>query len=104
LKRNPDIKIKRDHTAIVDAQNKQLALLKTLWPLLKKGGLLLYCTCSLLQEENEQVISQFHAYQSNLAIQPITQLHGFTLAAFDYGYQLYPFEGDGLYYSLMMKT
>lgn len=104
LKRNPDIKIKRDQRAITEAQNKQLALLKTLWPLLKKGGLLLYCTCSLLQEENEQVISQFHAYQSNLAIQPITQLHGFTLAAFDYGYQLYPFEGDGLYYSLMMKT
>jgi 16S rRNA (cytosine967-C5)-methyltransferase len=39
-------------------QARQLRLLRALWPLLECGGMLLYATCSLLPEENAQVIDR----------------------------------------------
>jgi 16S rRNA (cytosine967-C5)-methyltransferase len=45
--------------------DRQLKMLKKLWPLLKPGGQLLYATCSLLVEENAGVVSRFLAQQTD---------------------------------------
>jgi 16S rRNA (cytosine967-C5)-methyltransferase len=56
IRRHPDIKLLRAPQDIASAQERQLRLLRALWPLLSPGGMLLYTTCSILPHENEQVI------------------------------------------------
>jgi len=57
--RHPDIRWNRKEEDFQKYQKTQLELLHTAATLLLPGGLLLYATCSLEEEENEQVIEQF---------------------------------------------
>lgn len=59
LRRHPDIKVRRRRTDVTRSAELQAALLDNLWRLLKPGATLLYCTCSLLREENDAVIKSF---------------------------------------------
>ena len=67
LRRHPDIKVLRTPHDVAAAAKLQLALLENLWPLLSPGGSLIYCTCSLFAEENDQVIEAFLARASSAA-------------------------------------
>jgi len=108
IRRHPDIKFLRRAGDIPVLAERQLNMLKKLWPLLKPGGRLLYATCSLLREENTAVISDFLAQQNGA--REIRPLQGRVLEAgldhTDVGYQLLPgaAETDGFYYALMEKT
>ena len=42
----------------------------TLWPLLRPGGRLLYCTCSVFLAEGEQQIKAFLARHTDAALLP----------------------------------
>lgn len=57
LRRNPDIKW-RD-IDLVELASLQLRILTSAAKLVKLGGRLVYVTCSLLQEENEQIVTKF---------------------------------------------
>lgn len=59
LKRNPDAKWKLNLDFIQRVREKQLNILKKYSPLLKKGGKLVYATCSILPSENEIQIKKF---------------------------------------------
>jgi len=59
LKRNPDAKWKLNLDFIQRVREKQLNILKKYSPLLKKGGKLVYATCSILPSENEIQIKNF---------------------------------------------
>lgn len=59
LKRNPDAKWKLNLDFIQRVREKQLHILKKYSPLLKKGGKLVYATCSILPSENEIQIKKF---------------------------------------------
>ncbi|NPB09459.1 MAG: 16S rRNA (cytosine(967)-C(5))-methyltransferase RsmB [Thermodesulfobacteria bacterium] len=59
IRRHPDIKWARTPEDLARIPEKQLALLKSLAPLLKEGGVMVYATCSLEPEENEEVIRRF---------------------------------------------
>ena len=59
IRRHPDIKWARGPEDLIRVPEKQLNLLKSLAPLLKKGGVMVYATCSLEPEENEEVIARF---------------------------------------------
>ncbi len=59
LGRNPEIKWRLKPADLQDLQAKQIALLKNALALLKPGGRLVYSTCSLEEEENQQVIAAF---------------------------------------------
>lgn len=61
LRRHPDIKVLRRPTDVEAAVALQRALLANLWPLVGDGGSLVYCTCSLFAQENDQVIEGFLA-------------------------------------------
>lgn len=61
LRRNPDLKWRQTPESIDELQKKQIAILTAAAKLLKPGGRLVYATCSLLPEENQQVIEQFMA-------------------------------------------
>ena len=103
IRRHPDIKLLRRETDIAALANRQQALLTALWPLLRPGGRLLYATCSVLDQENAQVIAQFLATRSDAKEQPITADWGRPLAQ---GRQILPGEAgmDGLYYAVLVKS
>ena len=61
LRRNPDLKWRQTPEGVVELARKQNDILKGASRLVKKGGRLVYATCSILTEENEAIISGFLA-------------------------------------------
>ena len=59
LKRKPDIKWQRKKEDIQEIVNIQEKILETCSKYLKKGGEIVYSTCSILKEENEGIIEKF---------------------------------------------
>lgn len=59
IKRKPDIKWKRKKEEIEEITKIQKEILQTCSSYLKPGGELVYSTCSILKEENEEIIKQF---------------------------------------------
>jgi 16S rRNA (cytosine967-C5)-methyltransferase len=61
IRRNPMIKNRLSPEDLLRHQAEQLAVLRQWAPCVKPDGLLAYATCSLLEEENEQVLAAFLA-------------------------------------------
>lgn len=103
IRRNPDIKIHRTPKDIEQLNSLQLSLLKQLWSTLAPGGLMLYATCSILPEENTQLVEHFCQTTEDASHQPIDASWGIEQ---HYGRQLLPEQGshDGFYYALIRKN
>lgn len=100
IRRHPDIKYHRIPADIEKLVELQAALLEALWPLLKRGGKLLYATCSVLKRENEQQITRLldqHADAREIPVSPAGSIRRLR------GAQFMPSEGDGFYYCLVEK-
>ena len=61
LRRNPDLKWRQSPRSVAELSQKQAAILRSAAALIKPGGRLVYATCSLLPEENEEVVAGFLA-------------------------------------------
>ncbi len=61
LRRNPEIKWRLKSTDIPTLAKIQSTILQNASAAVKKGGRLIYCTCSLLPAENDNMIQQFLA-------------------------------------------
>jgi 16S rRNA (cytosine967-C5)-methyltransferase len=61
LKRNPDAKWKLDAAFIERITKEQEEILQNNSKILRKGGKMVYATCSILPEENEQQVEKFLA-------------------------------------------
>lgn len=59
IKRKPDIKWQRDIDDIKQITKIQQKILENCSKYLKKGAVLVYSTCSILKDENEDIINQF---------------------------------------------
>ena len=59
VRRHVDIKWLRRPRDIEKFAKQQEAMLEAMWQLLKKGGKLLYATCSIFYDENQKVINHF---------------------------------------------
>ena len=103
IRRHPDVKLLRRASDVEQFSAQQRRILQGLWPLLKPGGVMLYATCSILGEENSQVIQQFLQSQADASVELPAQEWGVTVAA---GQQLLPSpQGpDGLFYALLRKS
>ncbi|HVN06928.1 MAG TPA: transcription antitermination factor NusB [Bryobacteraceae bacterium] len=73
LARNPEIKWRLKPADIPDLHARQVALLEQGRRALAPGGLLVYATCSLEREENEDVIA---AVPPGLVVETMTRLPG----------------------------
>jgi 16S rRNA (cytosine967-C5)-methyltransferase len=70
VRRHPDIRWLRRESDIAQLAAVQSALLKALWPLLRRGGRLLYCTCSVFRAEGENQIQTFLKHNTDADLLP----------------------------------
>lgn len=70
LRRNPDLKWRQTPQDIVELIAKQTRILERAAKLVKAGGRLVYATCSLLKEENEQIAEAFLANHAEFKLVP----------------------------------
>ena len=70
VRRHPDVRWLRRETDIAQLAQLQKELLTALWPLLKNGGRMVYCTCSLFLAEGQQQIQTFLASHSDATLLP----------------------------------
>ena len=103
IRRHPDIKVLRHAEDLRQLTQTQAQILTALWPLLKPGGMLLYVTCSILQQENSQQIQDFLATQADARHNLIDAEWGHAQAA---GRQTLPGENgmDGFFYACIQKA
>lgn len=59
LRKNPDLKWRRTEQDILRLAELQLSILKSLAGYVKRGGILVYSTCTVFREENEDVVEKF---------------------------------------------
>jgi len=103
IRRHPDIKCLRRKGDIPALVSLQSEILDAIWPLLAPGGKLLYCTCSLLPDENDIQVMQFLQHHPDAQESPIKADWGF---ARSYGRQILPGGQqtmDGFYYAVLEK-
>ncbi len=103
IRRHPDIKWLRTPKDVSGFEQQQLRLLKSLWPALKPNGLLLYVTCSIIPQENSELVQSFLASQTDALSQPLPDWLGLPAGQ---GRQLLPSSNgtDGFFYALIKKN
>ena len=104
VRRHPDVRWLRRETDIVQLAKLQKELLNALWPLLKNGGRMVYCTCSLFLAEGQQQLQTFLASHSDATQLPspghlIPKNPRNTNRLSDNGAH----DQDGFYYALLEK-
>jgi 16S rRNA (cytosine967-C5)-methyltransferase len=106
VRRHPDVKWLRREDDLASFVAQQRRLLDCLWPMLARGGRLLYSTCSVFRAENAEQVETFVARHPD-AWRAELQLPD-TAASADG--QLLPAEGDaehnhdGFFYALLQKS
>ncbi len=103
MNRHPDIKLHRRQGDITGFASQQSSLLSKLWPCLAIGGELLYCTCSILPEENSAVVDYFLQKHADAISIDIEAGWG---RAVKFGRQLLPnkAENDGFFFAKIKKV
>jgi 16S rRNA (cytosine967-C5)-methyltransferase len=95
VRRHPDIKWLRREADLGSFVEQQANILQGLWSTLAKGGKLLYATCSVFHEENDQQVEAFIANTPDARRLP--------LPGEEQG-QLLPCDAhDGFFYALLQK-
>ena len=70
IRKKPDIRYK-NLDEMKDLPQLQLAILNNQAKYVKKGGVLLYATCTVLKAENEEVVKAFLAQRDDYEIEPL---------------------------------
>jgi len=109
IRRHPDIKLLRRESDLPALSVAQLAILEGAAHMLAVGGRLLYCTCSVLPEENEAVVQRFLEGAPEMRLAQMPRAAELAPGARDraVGVQLLPGAEagtDGFYYACLEKT
>ena len=108
VRRHPDVRWLRRPGDIAALAQAQARLLDALWPLLRPGGHLLYCTCSVFKAEGQQQIDAFlqRQPQARLAAHPPSPGHLLPLTHNDpdAGDAAPAVPSDGFFHALLEKN
>jgi len=91
IRRAPDLLLRLDETAVAGYVTLQRQIIRGILPILKKGGKLVYATCSILPEENGE---QAKWAQKDLGLKLISERQ--LLPSLD--------DSDGFYVAIFQKT
>lgn len=80
FRRKPDGRYRLDEAALADHVSRQKTLISRFSIMVKPKGRLIYGTCSLLREENEEVVEHFLAAHPDFSIAPASTWLGAELA------------------------
>lgn len=105
IRRHPDIKLLRSEDDVKALAQTQQRLLENLWTTLKPGGILLYATCSILNQENDQQIKRFLATTDDAELLALDDAQHPWGEATDYGRRIAVGQDgmDGFYYARLQK-
>jgi 16S rRNA (cytosine967-C5)-methyltransferase len=108
LRRNPDLKWRHRAEAIGELAAKQRAILRAAARLVGDGGRLLYATCSILAEENDEVADDFRREHPEFAPVSCAELLSAQRIALDTGERLRLFphvhRTDGFFAAAFVKN
>jgi 16S rRNA (cytosine967-C5)-methyltransferase len=106
IRRHPDIAHLRRATDVAKVVKTQASLLRTLWQRLKPGGQMLYATCSILPEENQQQIAAFLGTTPSARLLPWPAAFAWFGRDVGVGRQNSPWQNgmDGFFYALLAKN
>lgn len=76
LRRNPDLKWRQTPESVAELTAKQTTILNSAARLVKVGGRLVYATCSLLPEENQDIVTAFLETHPGFALHPASEVLG----------------------------
>lgn len=68
LRRNPDLKFRYNEDSLIQINQQQFSILNAASKLIKVGGRIVYATCSILREENQEIIEKFLAENSSFKL------------------------------------
>lgn len=107
IRRKPDIKYTKRKEDFDRLQEIQLELLNNAVPLLKRGGRLVYSTCTVSKKENEETVEAFLASHPEMKLAKIEHLPEILLEKQQDGMlQVFPqdFGSDGFFVALFEKV
>ncbi len=104
VRRHPDVRWLRRESDIAQLAAIQKRMLQALWGLLRPGGRLLYCTCSLFLAEGDGQVQTFLTHNTDAVLLPspghlMPQNVAKADAVPDNGHR----DHDGFYYALLQK-
>jgi 16S rRNA (cytosine967-C5)-methyltransferase len=97
-RRHPDIKWLRRESDLLQFAAKQREILDALWPILSRGGKLLYVTCSVFAEENRLQMEEFLRRHPDARPLPLSG------AEIVDGQLMPDSHHDGFFYALVLKV
>src|SRR3954468_1446721 len=105
VRRHPDVRWLRREKDVAQLAEQQKRLLTALWPLLKPGGQLVYCTCSVFRQEGEAQIRAFLAHNNTAVFRPAPG-HLWPRHAGEGGTlpDNSPSDHDGFFYAVLQKS
>ena len=104
MRRHPDIRWLRRESDVAQLAAIQKQLLKTLWPVVRPGGRLLYCTCSVFKAEGEQQVKTFVEHNTDAVLLPsLGHLRPQTVRVDPALADNLPGDHDGFYFALLEK-
>jgi 16S rRNA (cytosine967-C5)-methyltransferase len=106
IRRHPDIKLLRRAEDIGQLETLQKTILKAVWPLLAPGGLMVYATCSILKQENEEQVQAFLATHPDAIERPLSMVEALGWGVVQVcGRQIITGDSamDGFYYARISK-
>jgi 16S rRNA (cytosine967-C5)-methyltransferase len=109
LRRNPDLKARQNVQGLAELNVKQRAILAAAASLVKPGGRLVYGTCSLLTEENEDIVTGFLEKNPDFKLVPVKEIlnrQGISIPGSEQYLRLYPHihDTDGFFAAVMEKA
>jgi 16S rRNA (cytosine967-C5)-methyltransferase len=104
VRRHPDVPWLRRDSDVPQLARLQQRLMQALWPVLKPGGVMLYCTCSVFKAEGEAQIKAFLQHNTQALGLPcvghlLPQNRENSIAVADN----LPCDHDGFFYALLQK-